>query len=356
MGLAETRRKKKLIPSNAGPSAWSTAAPTSSVGFKLMSSMGWAPGKGLGNNLQGEKENIKYALKDDLLGIGAKKEYGGGVWRGMGEVDDLYRRLDVGGTKSQDGEEVNGDVVELEQQIKIRGGWQMKFCAGDTYTSAFSRDASEVEGTNSAPGSSDEGAVQEKTKKRKRGQEKEKKRKRTEMAGTKVRKAKKAIAEADGALPRESTKQESSIDKFKTGAERDDQVDKVKNDKNDATVPESVGPTNGFPKKKKSKKAKDEKRKDKEESRKKKEKKEKKKDKLKAKYPKLADTVSETTTSNSASVSSVVSLPNGTIQIPADTTRSSSIPRHMHRARFLAMKRASVMDQNALREILGVKG
>ena len=29
-----------------------------------------------GSDLQGEKNNVKYSLKDDLLGVGAKKEYG----------------------------------------------------------------------------------------------------------------------------------------------------------------------------------------------------------------------------------------------------------------------------------------
>src|SRR5436190_20931832 len=111
-----------------------------------MSSMGWAPGQGLGNELQGEKDSVKYALKDDLLGIGAKKEYGGGLWRGTGEVDDLYRRLGVGGNKpTQEAVEVKEEVKEVK---KVRGGWQMKFQVGDIYTSSFSKEGSEVEGTN----------------------------------------------------------------------------------------------------------------------------------------------------------------------------------------------------------------
>src|SRR5947207_5696485 len=112
MGLAETKRKKKFAPSNFASSSWSEAAPTSSVGFKLMSSMGWAPGQGLGNELQGEKDSVKYALKDDLLGVGAKKEYGGGLWRGTGEVDDLYRRLEVGANKATE------EVVEVYEDVK----------------------------------------------------------------------------------------------------------------------------------------------------------------------------------------------------------------------------------------------
>ena len=160
MGLAETKRKQKFAPSNFGPSAWLNAAPTSSVGFKLMSSMGWAPGQGLGNDLQGEKDTVKYILKDDFLGIGAKKEYGGGLWRGTGEVDDLYRRLEVGGNNQTE------EVVEVKEEVKevkkVRIGWQMKFQVGDIYTSSFSKEGSDVEGTNSAAESSAEISVEKK--------------------------------------------------------------------------------------------------------------------------------------------------------------------------------------------------
>src|SRR5579871_4877040 len=124
--LAESKRKKKLAPSHHAATSWSKNASEASIGFKLMASMGWAPGKGLGTDLDGEKNNIKYSLKDDLLGIGAKKEYGGGVWRGMAEVDDLYKRLDVGnGSKSEDGVNVTETKVEIEEreEVKIRGGW-----------------------------------------------------------------------------------------------------------------------------------------------------------------------------------------------------------------------------------------
>src|SRR5436190_21391042 len=97
-----------------------------------MASMGWSPGQGLGNDLQGEKDNVKYSLKDDLLGIGAKKEYGGGLLRGTGEVDDLYRRLEIGSNSAIVEEvEVKEEVTEVNKEIKIRGGWQMKFQVGD---------------------------------------------------------------------------------------------------------------------------------------------------------------------------------------------------------------------------------
>jgi Pin2-interacting protein X1 len=200
MGLAEPKRRKKLTPSNHGPSAWSKAAPNSSVGFKLMASMGWAPGKGLGNDLQGEKDNIKYSLKDDLLGVGAKKEYGGGVWRGMGEVDDLYRRLDVGGSPKPAVEEVT-EVTEVKEVVKLRGGWKMNFHVGDTYKSSFSREESEADEATPKPDSSDDisdRTSEKSSKKRKRNDEESEKSSKKEKSELKVKKSKKDKKEKAG--------------------------------------------------------------------------------------------------------------------------------------------------------------
>ena len=88
--------------------------------------MGWTPGNGLGNDLQGDKDNIKVALKDDLLGLGAKKEYGGGLWRGTAEVDDLYRRLEFGAGNLHPEEEVGVEEVKEEEESRRRSK-----CVGD---------------------------------------------------------------------------------------------------------------------------------------------------------------------------------------------------------------------------------
>jgi Pin2-interacting protein X1 len=174
MGLAEVKRKKKFIPSSKTASSWSSSAATSSIGFKLMSSMGWAPGKGLGYDLQGNHDNVKYSLKDDLLGIGAKKEYGGGLWRGTTEVDDLYRRLEVGSISSREHEEVKPEVKEVKEEAKCVGKWQMRFHVGDTYTSSFSESQSEVNTPQESSSNGDEandGEVKQ-SKKRKRSEKK----------------------------------------------------------------------------------------------------------------------------------------------------------------------------------------
>jgi Pin2-interacting protein X1 len=368
MGLAEPKRRKKLTPSNHGPSAWSKAAPNSSVGFKLMASMGWAPGRGLGNDLQGEKDNIKYSLKDDLLGIGAKKEFGGGVWRGMGEVDDLYRRLDVGGSPKPPTEEVT-EVVEVKEEVKLRGGWKVNFQVGDTYKSSFSREESEVEEESSTPESSEstsERTSERKSKKRKRDEEEsEKKTSKKEKSESKSKKSKKDKKEKS-ASPEKVKKSKSSKDESKSSkaskekAKKDDDESKstakaTSSLAREAETDVDVNGTDDIAKERKSKKDKSNKKQEKSSSKDKKEKKDKslkeekeKKEKSKKKASSSNDSVNSVSVAPSTIVSTTVT--------ETSVAETDPVPRYMHRSRYLAMKRASAMDPSALREILGVKG
>ncbi|KAI9247970.1 hypothetical protein BDA99DRAFT_564943 [Phascolomyces articulosus] len=70
MGLAGAKTKQRLSedPNNL---AWSNDQ--SKFGFKMLMKMGWAPGKGLGVNEDGNKEHVKIRLKENTLGLGADK-------------------------------------------------------------------------------------------------------------------------------------------------------------------------------------------------------------------------------------------------------------------------------------------
>jgi len=72
MGLAAPRRKTKydIDPRN---NAW--ANDDNKFGQKLMEKFGWAKGKGLGAQEDGETENIKVKVKNDKQGIGANNDY-----------------------------------------------------------------------------------------------------------------------------------------------------------------------------------------------------------------------------------------------------------------------------------------
>ncbi|CAG8597308.1 16347_t:CDS:2 [Funneliformis mosseae] len=78
MGLAEPRIKQRISadPRNL---AWSNGSVSfnenqDKFGYRMLSKMGWLPGKGLGVNEDGAKEHIKLSLKQDNLGVGATKK------------------------------------------------------------------------------------------------------------------------------------------------------------------------------------------------------------------------------------------------------------------------------------------
>lgn len=55
-------------------SIWNVALDQSKFGFRMLMKMGWAPGKGLGVNEDGNQEHVKIRLKEDNLGLGANKK------------------------------------------------------------------------------------------------------------------------------------------------------------------------------------------------------------------------------------------------------------------------------------------
>lgn len=55
-------------------SLWILLVDQSKFGFRMLMKMGWAPGKGLGVNEDGNQEHVKIRLKEDNLGLGANKK------------------------------------------------------------------------------------------------------------------------------------------------------------------------------------------------------------------------------------------------------------------------------------------
>ncbi|KAI8331539.1 hypothetical protein BC941DRAFT_517504 [Chlamydoabsidia padenii] len=87
MGLAGQKVKQRISmdPNNLH---WSND--TSKFGFRMMAKMGWAPGKGLGLNEDGKQQHVKIKLKDDNLGLGAKKNQ---TENWLGNTDAFSRLL-----------------------------------------------------------------------------------------------------------------------------------------------------------------------------------------------------------------------------------------------------------------------
>lgn len=107
MGLSETKRKTRLIGSAVTKnSAWTNDA--SLPGQRLLSSMGWSQGQGLGTSSQGTAVPITMAFKMDNKGIGARRfekearsQGKADAWiGGGGELGDLFARLNKGSDAS----------------------------------------------------------------------------------------------------------------------------------------------------------------------------------------------------------------------------------------------------------------
>lgn len=109
MGLAEQRKKQRLVGSaTTRNTAWLNDA--SLPGQRLMQSMGWAPGAGLGTSGQGMATNLTVSMKLDNKGIGAQRherealqQGRGDAWVGAGgDLGSLFDRLNSANADASD--------------------------------------------------------------------------------------------------------------------------------------------------------------------------------------------------------------------------------------------------------------
>ncbi|KAI8621870.1 G-patch domain-containing protein, partial [Chytriomyces sp. MP71] len=70
MGLAGPKNKQRI---SVDPQNRQWADDQDKMGYKMLKSMGWSSGKGLGKNEDGRAEHVKVSLKSNNLGIGADK-------------------------------------------------------------------------------------------------------------------------------------------------------------------------------------------------------------------------------------------------------------------------------------------
>lgn len=116
MGLSERKQKQRLVGSSqAKNTAW--LEDTSLPGQRLLASMGWAPGSGLGAAKQGLATHLAASMKLDNKGIGAQRHEREAIqsgkadaWVGSsGDLGSLYERLNKANAA---GEAAKGDDEE----------------------------------------------------------------------------------------------------------------------------------------------------------------------------------------------------------------------------------------------------
>ncbi|CAI2175374.1 11285_t:CDS:10 [Funneliformis geosporum] len=108
MGLAEPRIKQRI---SADPRNLAWSNDQNKFGYKMLSKMGWLPGKGLGVNEDGAKEHIKLSLKQDNLGIGATKKTIDNWLDNSSAFDSLLKGLN----EKQGRNEIDGKGKDSEQ-------------------------------------------------------------------------------------------------------------------------------------------------------------------------------------------------------------------------------------------------
>ncbi|KAG8165355.1 hypothetical protein KVR01_005630 [Diaporthe batatas] len=344
MGLAGAKNKKKWAkdPNNT---AWSRN--TDTFGQKILRSQGWAPGQYLGAENASHSEyygaanasHIRAVLKDDSLGLGAKRNQGDEC-TGLDALQDLLSRLNG---KS---EEALGEEQKKREDLKINKYLHRKLgtinfvygglLIGDKVQELADSMKDKKQAAAQVPGGSSEETSGESSDADKKKKRKSKKRKADEEEGAlseskKEKKSKRSKSEdADG---------DSSKSKRKEKKDKKRRKEKDASDKDEDSSPD-----------------------DEDASDRKKAKKEKKKKRRKAKLENDDEDAADASDSKSKKskkkrkADKEEPATTGSSTPAASGTSTPSIPtRHLARSRFIAQKRAAVMDQAALNQIFMIK-
>jgi len=225
MGLAAAKNKRKLgnDPNNT---KWSRN--TDSFGQKILRSQGWQPGEYLGAkdaahaewHTEANTSHIRVVLKDDTLGLGAKRN-NGDECTGLDAFQHLLGRLNGKTEEVLDTERKVREDLKLSRYFEqkfgavrfIRGGWLV----GDQLQTAPDDEAEKdvAEASESAPG---------KSKKRKAEQDTDRD---DEKARKKEKKDKKRKADSEAEADAEPVKEKKDKKKSKKRTESEGSDDKA---------------------------------------------------------------------------------------------------------------------------------
>ncbi|KAK4144928.1 uncharacterized protein C8A04DRAFT_36279 [Dichotomopilus funicola] len=352
MGLAAAKNKRKLgnDPNNT---KWSRN--TDSFGQKLLRAQGWQPGEYLGAtgaahaewHTQANSTHIQVILKDDTLGLGAKRN-NGDECTGLDAFQHLLGRLNGKSDDTLEAERKVREDVKLSLYVErkfgtirfVKGGWLV----GDQVTETPSGESKDVtpdsvsEAPQEIPESEEDSAPKRsKSKKRKADQDAEPE---DDKARKKERKSKKRKTE-----PEADAEDETGAKKHKKSKKASPEVD-------DQMPIDSSSET------KEAKEKRDKKKDKKDKKYKEKGKKEKrKKDKGSESSTDTSETLSKEKKrrkkdSGSETAESSLPTPNASGTSTPVPTGSS---RYLARSRFIAQKKMAFSDSVALNQIFMIK-
>ncbi|KAI5850140.1 hypothetical protein BZA05DRAFT_401056 [Tricharina praecox] len=341
MGLAGPKASTK-ISKDPRNTFWSKD--TSRFGHQYLANLGWVPGQNLGDTTSSyhasghitdaSSTGIKIVLKDDTLGIGAKKGAQHDECTGLLGLQGLLGRLN--------GDDKVVEQVKLEEDRKknewIQSKWGMRFVRGEVWVAddltklrermvkekeekaeALKAKAEKKDGKNSDDKDSGEEASRKKRKRDSDDVEKDKKQSKKSKSKDGKKKSKRRGLEEDGTETPATTDRESKS-RSVSGDETESKEERKSRRKEEKRL------------KKERKEKRDARRKEK------KDREEKKKKKKKASSD--GDSSSESETEAASGSVTPASAMNG---------------RHALRHRFIAAKRSAMMDATSLNEILMIK-
>ncbi|KAK4162548.1 hypothetical protein QBC43DRAFT_321650 [Cladorrhinum sp. PSN259] len=382
MGLAGTKNKRRLgnDPNNT---KWSRN--TESFGQRMLRSQGWEPGQYLGAHdathtayhSEASASHIRVVLKDDMLGLGAKRN-NGDECTGLDAFQHLLGRLNGKSEDILETEKRERDNLKLNLYLDRKVGMIRfvpgGFLVGDVVKEKLDRDStssSDITGQAEYTEATEESTADEPTEKKSKKRKAERDTDRDEeKARKKEKRSKKRKTDPDAGTDSETAKDKKKGKKDKKSKQRKTDSEegdiggfssakssrKLKTDKEQA-ADESSDDVEGSAED--TKKAKKEKKKAKKEKKERKEKKEKKERRRKEKQ--ASDTGSELEDGaskekkrrkeDSTIAESGVSTPSGSGYSTPVTTST----RYLARSRFIAQKKMAFADSAALNQIFMIK-
>jgi Pin2-interacting protein X1 len=378
-----TGNSKRKLGNDPNNTKWSRN--TDSFGQKILRAQGWQPGQYLGAKDASHAEwhteanlaHIKVTLKDDNLGLGAKRNHGDEC-TGLDAFQDLLGRLNGKSDEALETERKAREDLKLNLYVErklgtirfVRGGWLV----GDQLKETADEVVAESQGNVVSERSSDAaGLVTGRSRKRRadespdlideKAQNVEKK--------TKMRKTKPvsedAAQEKDKPKPTKrgvespSHGDEVAASSVSTGSKRKKDKKKANADPAQTTsaADSEAGDIPDVANDKAEKVKKKQKKDKKKEKREKKEKKDKKSKKKKAppspETDDSEDTAKDTVISEEGTTTAPTGAESTTISTPSGSGYSTPVPtgssRYLARSRFIAQKRMAFTDTAALNQV-----
>ncbi|KAK3329776.1 protein PXR1 [Apodospora peruviana] len=360
MGLAGAKNKRKL---GVDPNNTKWSRNTDSFGQKLLRAQGWEPGQYLGAkdaahaewHTEANSSHIQVVLKDDMLGLGAKRNTGDEC-TGLDAFQVLLGRLNGKTEDTLESERQKREEVKLSHYIErklgtirfVKGGWLV----GDQVKEKL---AEEEDGTPKNDSTPEAATVLSEDSDKSSDSAEKKSKKREADRGEKPSKRGKNSKKRKTEIEADSDSEDSRA-KLKSKMSKKRKMDGDASEAVPSATPASVGSDSEV----ESKKARKEKKKrEKEEKRERKEKRRKEKtesDDSISREKKRRKGGDESVDLSEPAASSVpasgVSTPSGS---GYSTPNAGVSSRYLSRQRFIAQKRMAFTDATAMNQIFMIK-